>query len=139
MNVSQSPGTAPEYQLYRIVTAADSGPHTDRALGVNCGGRRTACVQIVPIASPNPPSTNLFDPTGATSNPTVVIRFWSHKIGRFIVHNPTIAPAAAGAGVAAELTIDVAGRIMMVEVTGGVTGGQAVAIFVATHEFNESI
>jgi len=141
MRTQQSPKRSPEYNLVRIVTASDSATdYTKKSNGCNFGSYLKGCFQIIPINTNAPGevdgSVDLV--AGATSNPTIVLRFWNDVLGRFVLHNPTIAPAAMGAGIGFEMDFDAIGRIVMPEVTGGVSGGQGVLIFASGIGHNES-
>jgi hypothetical protein len=142
MRPQTSPQRAPDYNLIRVVTVADvAGEYARKSNGCNFGNYLKGCFTIIPINTPTPGevdgSVDLL--TGATSNPTVVLRFWNQALGRFVLHNPTIAPAAAGVGLAYEFEFDACGRVVMAEVTGGVTGGQGVLIFAAGLGHEEAI
>ena len=138
-SLSTSVQRAPDYQLHRIVTAADGAPALlVKGNGIRVDGRRTLMVQIVPIAQPNPPA-DLAGVTAGTSNPTATVRFWDPLLGKFIKHVPAIALTAQGAGEASELTIDACGRTVMIEITGGIAGGEAVAILASSFEHDETL
>lgn len=142
MRAQTSPKRAPEYNLIRVVTVADGAPdYKKKSNGCNFGSYLKACFQIVPIntATPGEVDGSVDLITGATSAPTVVLRFWNDVLGMFVIHNPTIAPAALAAGVAFEMDFDAIGRIVMAEVTGGVTGGQGVLIFASGIGHNEAL
>lgn len=142
MRPQSAPKRAPDYQLIRVVSAADSAAaYKLKGNGCNFGSYLKGCFQVVPINTGAPGevdgSVDLL--TGATSAPTVVLRYWNDLLGIFVIHNPTVAPAALGAGVAYEMEFDALGRIIMPEVTGGVTGGQGVLIFAASLGHNEAL
>lgn len=142
MRAQTAPKRAPEYNLVRVVTAADgAADYLKKSNGVNFGSYLKAGFQVVPINTATPGevdgSADLL--TGATSAPTVVLYFWNEVLGKFMIHNPTIAPAALIAGVGFEFDADVAGRIVMPSVTGGVTGGQGVLIFATALGHNEAL
>lgn len=142
MRPQTAPKRAPDYQLIRVVTAADGvADYAKKSNGCNFGNYLKGCFTVYPINTPTPGevdgSVDLI--TGASSAPTVVLRFWNEALGRFVLHNPTIAPAALGAGVPFEFEFDACGRIVMAEVTGGVTGGQGVLIFAAGLGHEEAI
>jgi len=141
MRPQSSPARAPDYQLIRIVTAADvAADYLKKSNGCNFGSYLRGCFQIVPIntATPGDVDGSVDLITGATSAPTVVLRFWNQVLGRFVIHNPTIAPAALAGGVAFEMDFDAIGRIVMPEITGGVTAAQGVLIFASGIGHNES-
>ncbi len=135
-----NPQRAPEYSLYRIVTATDA-VFNRKELGCNFGIYSKGCFQIVPIntAAPGEDLKAVDLRAGATSNPALAFRYWNEEFGLFLPHVPAQTVAASGAGVAYEIDFDALGRVVMLEVTGGVTGGQGVAIFAAAHNHSEAI
>jgi hypothetical protein len=142
MRAQTAPKRAPEYNLIRVVTAADgAADYKKKSNGCNFGSYLKGCFQVVPIntATPGEVDGSVDLITGATSTPTVVLRFWNDVLGMFVIHNPTIAPAAIAAGAAFEMDFDAIGRIVMPEVTGGVTGGQGVLIFASGIGHNEAL
>ena len=103
-----SPTTSPTYVLYREnITAADAGPYTTYRSGLTMDGHARALIQLVPK-------------TG-TGNPVAKIYYWSNGAGKYVLAES--GPAAAGAGVATEFTVNCYGRQMFVEITGTLTGG----------------
>lgn len=142
-----SPQRSPDYALYRLVTANDAAPYKQRGSGINFGNYQKGLFTVVPIntAAPgdldstlgwNPPHADVL--AGATSNPAISVRYWNDATGQFVVHNPALTIAAAGAGVAYEFELDVFGRTIFLEVTGGVTATQGVAIFASGHDPKET-
>ena len=71
----KTPMKAPEYVLYRIVAAGDTGTITDKNSGINMGGYRRASVQVVPDAA---------------QTLAVQVLFWSEAAAAFIVQDPPI-------------------------------------------------
>ncbi len=142
MRPQTAPKRAPDYNLIRVVTAADgAASYRAKSNGCNFGSYLKGCFQIVPIntATPGEVDGSVDLLTGATSAPTVVLRYWNDTLGLFVVHNPTVAPTALAAGVSYEMDFDAIGRIIMPEVTGGVTGGQGVLIFASGIGHNEAL
>src|SRR6478752_1794531 len=130
---------APEYELNRIVTVADSSRRT-KALGCNFGPSQAwGFVQVVPINTATPPSdlASVDLLTGATSNPVVNVLFWNDALSLFIPRTPVLGFTAQGAGIASEFEFASAGRLVMIEVASGVTAGQGVLIFCAGHSLSD--
>lgn len=132
-----SPKRAPEYKLVRIATGSESGTFSAK-IGINCANNQKLLVQLVPCTNTKLPADGAaLTLSGATSNPTAEVYYWNALQGVFVKHNTPQTIAAAGAGVASEFEVDAYGRIVHIAITGGVTGGQGVAIFAAVFESRE--
>lgn len=111
---TRAPAMAPDYALYRQgVAAADAGPYSVKEHGINMGDYRFANIQALPAVG---------------ANPTLRVLFWSDRLGQFIRSNPDLTVTGAGAGIAYEYTVECRGRIMLVELTGTLTGGVDVLV-----------
>lgn len=117
---TNSPQIAPDYGKHRDnVSVADVlASLTTKNHGINMGGYRLANVQIVP--------------KGGAGNPTVNVLFWSEGQGKFVPDHTALTFAALGAGLGWETTIEANGRIMMVALTGTLTGG--IDVFVSGYD-----
>jgi hypothetical protein len=140
-----SPQRAPLYNLIRFITVADVGPYTKKGLGCDWSTFLQGMVQIVPI---NTADIKALDAggdvtalqAGATSNPAFTVRYWNEEMGLWLVKNPTLLIAAAGAGLAYEVDLpNVNGRRIFLECTGGITASQAVLVFAAGAMHHESL
>jgi|SRR5690606_9481383 len=146
--ISRNPLRSPDYSLYRVVTTDDDGTElTEKSSGINLIGYDKALVQVVPLSSVPDPIYDQskfeaeFPSDGTDSAPAIEILFWNEALQRFIAHIPAITGKVDGEdneGVPFEMTVDVHGRTMFVQVTG-IEDGQAVAIFVAGFGHEESI
>jgi len=113
---------APDYALYREgVAAADSGPYSIKEHGVNMGDYRFAHIQVLPAG---------------TATPTIRVMFWSEKAGQFIRAEPDLTVTGA-LGAPFEYTVECRGRIMLVELTGTLTGG--VDVLVSGHSLDHTV
>lgn len=123
--MSNSAQVAPNYGLHRDnITVADVlATLTTKAHGINMGAYRLANIQIAPK-------------TGS-GNPTVDVLFWSEQLGKFIPQHTALTFAAAGAGVAWEATVESNGRIIMVALTGTLTGG--IDVLVSGYELDHTL
>jgi hypothetical protein len=145
MRPQGSPKRAPDYNLIRFVTANDSigTGYKTKGAGCNWGNFLNGNIQVVPINTAD--AKLLTEPlgdlvAGATSNPALAIRYWNEDLQMYVPHNPAQTIAAAGAGLAYEATLPpVNGRMIFLEVTGGVTAGQGVLIFGSGSLYYESI
>lgn len=97
-----TPPMAPDYSLYREVTATDGSPVTNRKAGLNCGGLSRVNIQVVPSGG---------------ANPGVEIFFWSEHAGKFVAPNTAITYSGKGANTPYEFTVDALGRIIFAAVT----------------------
>jgi len=120
---------SPNYQLYRVISAADSGPFTNKGDGINLAEHRLANIQVVPI------DDTVIEGAGiGASDPDVEVYFWNDTLGQYIQANPDISRAGIGAGVPYEFDVEVKGRYMFVALSSAPAGGEAVAIFVAGYD-----
>ena len=120
VDLQRSPKHAPEYAHHRAVRdAVDTLPETDLRHGMNMSGYLYAHVQVLPSSG---------------ANPSVEVLVWGQ--GRFVQLSPAETRAGVGADTPYELTFPCRSRIIFVAVTGGVSPGQAVDIFVAGSELD---
>ena len=137
MRPQQNPGQAPNYQLTRYVTAADNATSRGKnSNGIHGHGYKKLLIQVLPLTYAATPPENFGDagfaaPALGTSNPTIVIRYWCPVLQTYILHQPTVTVAAAGVGIPVEFEVDTFGRDVMIEITGGITASEGVAIMAA--------
>ncbi len=97
-----TPPMAPDYGLYREVTAVDSLPQTNRKRGCACQGIAKVCVQVVPSGGANPSGS---------------ILFWSEHAGKFVQGATAVTFAGVGVDTPFEFVVDAHGRTFFVAVT----------------------
>jgi len=121
----RSPAIAPDYVLYREVTAApDSLPETTKGHGMNMGHHRFAHIQVV---------------ASGGANPNVAVLWWSEHAGKFVQEHTAIAKAGVGVNTPYEFTVEAAGRILFVAVTGGLSaGGHKAKILVSGYDMDHT-
>lgn len=135
---SNSVSRTPEYSLVRLVKAADDATsRAQRSNGIVAKAQTKLLIQVVPIVG-QAPADDFAGLALGTSNPTIVIRYWNAALKQFILHGPTISIGAQGAGVPFEFEVDASGRIVMIDVTGGVAGTESVLIFAAAYNEPEA-
>lgn len=89
---------APDFFLYRQITAADSGPFTDINAGVNCGHYRFLNVAIA-----------------STIASAVEVMFWNPAAGEFVSLDPAITrDGNTGADVNYNFTVEAYGQIVFI-------------------------
>jgi hypothetical protein len=91
-----SPAKAPDWQLSRVVSAADAA-YTKRTEGVNAGGFTGVRFSVVPMTAD--PRTSPAAVVGGLANPATEIRVWSDESRTFVPMSTPIAHTAAGVGV----------------------------------------
>ncbi len=121
-DLERSPQHAPVYARHREVRdAIDVLPETEKGRGVNMSGYLYAHVQVLPSGG---------------ADPSVEVQVWSDAAGAFISISPVATRVGVGADAPYEFTFSCRSRIIFIAVTGGVSGGQGVDIFVAGSELD---
>lgn len=124
-SLDTAPAKAPEWQLSRVVSAADA-VFNKRADGVNAGGYSSVRFSVVPMTAD--PRTDPAATVGGSGNPATEIRVWSEQSRTFVPMSTPITHAAAGAGI--PHTIDVPnanGSILACFLTGAPGGVVAIS------------
>lgn len=124
-HIQSSPAVAPEFKLIKEVTeAAEVGPFTTKKHGVNMGSYNYALVDIK---------------AEGNANPNVAVFFWSEASQAFVQDNPPLTKAGVGVNVGYQFEVACRGRIMFIQVTGGVGAGQKATISVAGYELDHTL
>lgn len=93
---------APDYKLYRTLSAVDTIPATDKNQGLNCQNYETVHFEVVPTVA---------------CNPAFELMFWSEAAGKFVSAHTPVTLSQKGAGVAYTYSYDVKGRIVLLAAT----------------------
>lgn len=119
-----APAKAPEWQLSRVVSAADA-VFNKRSDGVNAGGYSSVRFSVVPMAAD--PRTDPGAVVGGLANPATEIRVWSEQSRTFVPMSTPITHTAAGVGTPHMIDVpNASGSIVACFVTS--TPGGVVAI-----------
>lgn len=115
MSTTRSIQRAPSYAHHRRVKdAADAAVSTDVKQGMMCAGYENVNIQVNPSAA---------------ANPALAVLVWSEVAGKFVSTGTT--KAAAGAGIPQEFQFPAGGRVIWVQVTGGMAAADVVDIYVS--------
>lgn len=136
----QSPLRAPEYQIYRFLTVADSVFNLP-ATGVCGRNYKWLNFSVVPVNVAARPKEDDFSAVVAatTTNPSIRVRYWQPLLKVWVKANPDVVLAGLGAGVAYEFSVQNNGRDVMIEMTSGVTASEGVVISVSAFPEQEAI
>jgi hypothetical protein len=120
-----SPAKAPDWQLSRVVSAADA-TFTKRSDGANAGGFSAVRFSVAPMTAD--PRTNSAAAVGGLANPATEIRVWSDESRTFVPMSTPITHLAAGVGIAHMIDVPNAnGSILACFVTSTPTGVVAIS------------
>lgn len=111
---------APDFFLYRQITAADSGPFADINAGVNCGHYRFLNVAIA-----------------SASASAIEVMFWNPAAGEFVSSDPVlIKDGNAGADVNYNFTLECFGQIVFL---AGTTVAAALEMRTACYSLDHTL
>lgn len=112
-HISRSPDVTPALKKYKTVdTAVEAGPFATKEHGVNMGHYEMAIIDVKAEGG---------------ANPDVNVLWWSEETGAFVQDNPALAKTGAGADTGYQFSVLALGRIMFVQVSGGITIGAHIA------------
>lgn len=138
----QSPLRAPDYVLYRFISAQDGAPQlADQNQGINGRNYKWLNFQVVPVNVAKRPIGDDFSSVAAAAvtNPSVRVRYWCNKMNAWIKTNPDVTFAGTGTGAAYEFSVQNNGRDVMIELTSAVTATEGVVIWCAGFPEQEAI
>lgn len=125
-----SPTAAPDYQLYRHVTANDAaasggmlGAAVGKEQGCNCKGYNEISIQIVQRSV-----AAIGGAIGGAGAVTATLYEWNPGAGRFTPTGDTV--TASGAGQPAKLYVAGRGRILFVHITG-LAGSESASVYMS--------
>jgi len=128
-----SPQVAPNWQLYRVITADDTDGDpflTDENQGANMAGFRWLLVLAVGINTDTPPPNAVAWPEASVAvdsgpTPNIQVNTWVDALGAFV-------PTGVKATAQGVLSTEVLGQKVSITSSGStIASGKAIAIFVA--------
>lgn len=124
-SINSSPTLAPDWQLYRVVSAQDS-VFTEKKYGINCGHYKKVRFSVVPFD--DDPVQNPDAAPGGSANPSIEVMIWSDSAGEFLAFPTPLTKTGAGAGVAYIVDVENAyGSILFVAITAAPGGVVAIS------------
>lgn len=136
--VHSSPSLAPQFQLYRQVTANDAAPSGGylgatvvKAHGCNCAGYEDVEFQVVQRTTAPVSGT-----PGGAGAVTMTLYEWVPGANRFMATGDTV--TAGGAGQPAKLIVSGRGRILFAAITG-LAGSESASVYASGRAFFDAI